>query len=294
MYSSFNARAVGLVDLPASLTIEVAAAAGFAAVDLMIRDLVRSGADLDEIHARMTDRGLRAGAFPMTMNWRGDAADFERDLAKLPVFAEAAARLGFARTGTWVLPETPTMPPTGADRATHRAEVAAWHEDRIGAIARVLAPFQIRLGLEVIGVTSFRPGVGVPFVTRIGDLAATLPGLFHEPTVGLLVDVWHLYAADEPLEAALAWGADRVVWAHVAGLPANHSGDRATLIDAERGLPETPGAIDCRGFLRILHDAGFDGPVTVEPLAQCESLLSRQAAGVARQVQHALAACWPA
>ena len=293
MYSSFNARAVGLATLPTFTTIDIAAAAGFDAVDLMIRDLVLSGADFDEVHSRLTDRGLRAGAFPLIMNWRGDVANFERDLAELPKFAAAAARLGCDRTGTWVLPETLTMPPPGGDPATFRAEVAAWHVDRIGRIGRVLADFGVQLGLEVIGVTSFRQGLGVPFVTRMGDLKSTLADLMNELNVGLLVDVWHLHAADEPIEVALSWGVERIVWAHLADLPAGHAGDLATLIDAERGLPGTQGTIDCRGFLRMLQQAGYEGPVTVEPLARCGSLVGQEPDEVARRVKRSLATCWP-
>ena len=293
MYSSFSARAVGLADLPTATTIDIAADAGFEAVDLMVRDLVLSGADLEVVQSRLTDRGLRAGAFPLIMNWRGDVADFERDLGELPKFAAAAARLGCVRTGTWVLPETLTMPPAGVDPATFRGEVAAWHVDRISAIARVLADFEIRLGLEVIGVTSFRQGLGVPFVTRMSDLKSTLTGLFSVPNVGLLVDVWHLHAADEPFEVALSWGVERIVWAHLADLPAGHSGDRATLIDAERGLPSAQGSIDCQGFLQMLQQAGYDGPVTVEPLARCGSLVGQEPAEVARRVKRSLDICRP-
>ena len=192
MYASFNARAVGLPDLPTFDTIDVAGAAGFAAVDLMIRDLVRSGADLGSVRDRMAARGVLAGAFPMTMDWRGDEAAYRRDLAELPGLARAAVALGLTRTGTWVMPETPRPPGHGEDPAAVRAEVAAFHHDRLRPIARILADHGIRLGLEVIGVATFRRGVGVPFVARQADLAPTLGPLLAEPNVGLLVDAFHL------------------------------------------------------------------------------------------------------
>ena len=293
MYSSFNARAVGLADLPINATIDIAAAAGFDAVDLMIRDIVLSGTDLNEVQTRLTDRGLRAGAFPMTMNWRGDSAVFERDLADLPRFVEAATRLGCTRTGTWVLPETQTMPEAGENLTTFRSKVAAWHVERIGAIARVLAQFDVQLGLEVIGVESFRTGRGLPFVTRMNDLEPTLTRLLSEPNVGLLVDVWHLYAAGEPLEVGLKWGVERIVWAHLADLPDGLPIDRKHILDAERGLPDSRGVIDCQGFLRLLQQAGYHGPITVEPLGQCSSLLGQDPAEVALRVKRALDSCWP-
>ena len=43
MFTSFNARAVGLFELSAEETVDLAAAAGYDGVDLLVRDLVRSG-----------------------------------------------------------------------------------------------------------------------------------------------------------------------------------------------------------------------------------------------------------
>lgn len=293
MYSSFNARAVGLPDLSTETTIDVAAAAGFDAVDLMIRDIVRSGADLTAIQRRMVGRNLQAGAFPMPFEWRGDEASFHRDLAELPSLARAAATLGFTRTGTWVMPETPTMPPPQRDLAAFRAEVTRFHVDRIRPVARILADYGIRLGLEVIGVATFRRGLGVPFVTRLEDLGPTLVELATEPNIGLLVDAFHLHAADEPFSTALTWGADRIVWAHVADLPRGPAIDRAAIIDAERGLPGSQNAVACGEFLALLSRSGYDGPVTVEPLSRCSDLVGQEPAEVALRVKRSLDTCWP-
>ena len=77
MYASWNARAVGL-SLSAIESIEVAARAGFAGVDLLVRDLSQSNTDPVELRRRMGDLGLRGGAWPLPVDWRGDAARFER------------------------------------------------------------------------------------------------------------------------------------------------------------------------------------------------------------------------
>src|SRR6266404_4575571 len=106
MYACFNARAIGL-SLSAAATIELASRAGFDGVDLMVRDLVEAGDDPRALRALMDDRGLRAGAWPLPIDWRGDAGTFAEGLARLPRYAAAAEALGLSRTGTWVMPETP-------------------------------------------------------------------------------------------------------------------------------------------------------------------------------------------
>ena len=287
MFTSFNARAVGLTGLSAIATVGLAAEAGFEGVDLMIRDLVLAGEDPKSIRSRMDDLGLRGGAFPFPVDWKKDEATFLRDLDALPALAEVAMTLGLIRTGTWVMPETP-------DRMIDRSEVAALHVRRLGEIARRLDDHGIRLGLEVIGVESSRTGRGEPFVSRLGDLDRELGAIWDEsPNIGILLDAFHLYAADEPIEAGLAWGVDRVVWVHVADLPASASGDRSRIVDSNRGLPGENGAVDIRLFLGRLAKEGYDGPVTVEPLANCRALAGLEPKAVVGRVKESLDAAWP-
>ena len=106
MFRSFNARAIGL-ELPVGTTLELAASAGFEGVDLLVRDLLDAGDDPIEVRARMDNLGLRGGAWPLPVRWRGEPELFCGDLGRLPQLAEAASTLGLDRTGTWVMPEIP-------------------------------------------------------------------------------------------------------------------------------------------------------------------------------------------
>ena len=185
------------------------------------------------------------------------------------------------------MPETP-----GPE--SDRREVADLHVRRLGAIARVLDDHGIRLGLEVIGVESFRAGVGDPFVARMADLDRELGAIWAEsPGIGLLVDAFHLHAAGEPVDAAFARGVAAITWVHVADLPPGFRGDRAAIIDAERGLPSENGAVDAAGLLDRLAREGYDGPVTAEPLGRCASLQGLELAEVARRVRASLGRVWP-
>lgn len=293
MYASFNARAIGLGLAPEE-TVQLAAEAGFSGVDLLIRDLVDGGTDPAELRARMDDLGLRGGAWPLPVDWKGDAERFARDLERLPRYAEAAEILGLFRTGTWVLPETHGRPGAGEDPEAILEATASWHLERLAAMAHVLEPYGSRIGLEVIGVESFRTGNGRPFVCRLGDIDARLGAIWSlASNVGILLDVHHLYAAGESIEAGLAWGVDRLVWVHVADLPASAPSDRHAMRDDVRGLPGEHGAIDCRGFLKRLAVEGYDGPVTVEPLAACRSLSGLDPKAKAHAVAASLRSVWP-
>lgn len=294
MYACWNARAVGLV-MTAEASIATAAEAGFQGVDLLVRDVIDAGTDPGELRRRMDDLGLRGGGWTLPMNWKNDAASFESDLARLPRCAEVAAALGLFRTGTWVRFESkPIAPETLASREGRERvleETTAWQVERLGRIARILDEHGGRLGLEVIGSRSERTGQGVPLVATYRDLLrrfADLAGV--HPNVGVLADAYHLYAAGEEVEAALAWGVEAVGWVHLAD-PANP--DRATMRDVDRLLPGQSGGELCRKLLARLAEGGYDGPVTAEPLARSRSFRSDDAQERARLTREALRRVWP-
>jgi sugar phosphate isomerase/epimerase len=242
----------------------------------------------------MDGHGLTGGSWPLPVDWRGDCESFARDLQSLPRFADTAATLGLFRTGTWILPAAPASTDREADPDSTLASLAAWHIERLGAIARVLDRFGVRLGLEVIGVASARPLRALPFVHRLADFDRRLGSLWQSsPNLGLIVDAFHLYAAGESVEAGLVWGVERIVAVHVADLPAGAVPDRAAIQDQHRGLPGENGAVDCRRVLSRLAEHGYQGPVTAEPLGHCRSLAGLTLEATARRVAAALRAVWP-
>lgn len=293
VYPSFNARALG-IDADADQTIELAVATGFAGVDLLVRDIVDRGSDLLRLRRILDDRNLRAGAWPLPVQWRGDESTFVADLRALPRYAEAAATLGLTRTATWVMPETPDRPQSQQAQNAHLAEQAELHIVRLDAIARILAAHGTRLGLEVIGVASFRTGLGLPFVCRVADVWPYVDALREQvPGVGILLDAFHLYASGEDVSKALSRGVDSVVWVHLADLPSGATHDRGLMRDDNRGLPGESGAVDVRGLLRRLADLGYDGPVTIETLSGCRSLAGLDRLTVAKRAAESLRKVWP-
>lgn len=290
MYASWNSRAVGL-NLTAAESIALAARAGFAGVDLLVRDVVESGVDPFELRKRMDDLGLRGGAWPLPVNWRGDTQQFEEDLARLPRLAEAARTLGLSRTGTWVLPEVPASWEKGGESGAVLSRAVDFHRERLGKIATILREHGSCLGLEVIGVATARAGRGRPFVTCYRDLDRQLADLKeNHPNVGILLDGFHAFAAGEKAEDGFIWGTDRVIWVHLCDAA---RADRQSLGDEERSLPGETNLVECGRILRLLNDSGYSGPVTVEPLGRCDSIQGVDPLTVAERTAASLRSVWP-
>jgi sugar phosphate isomerase/epimerase len=278
---------VGL-NLKAHDAILVAAEAGFEGVDLLVRDIVDSGGDVGELRRRMDDLGLRGGAWPLPVNWRGDAARFRHDLERLHVDADAARRLDLLRTGTWVLPES--LPPTSGEVDDIR-RTTAFHLERLGQIAYVLANHEISLGLEIMGSATARTGTRTAYVQRYVDLPGRLGQLRREhPNVGVLIDTFHLFASGESPEAVSVWSVDSIVWVHVAD---SAQPDPTTVSDHERALPGETGLGDTRALLELLARRGYEGPVSAEPLGVCASLVGLEPLAAARRTRAAMKWVWP-
>jgi sugar phosphate isomerase/epimerase len=291
MYMSWNPRAVGL-SLPAEESVEIAARAGFTGVDIMVRDLIDMGGDPRQLRRLMDHLGLRGGAWPLSVRWRGDRAQFEADLARLPRLSEAANVLGLRQTGTWVMPEVDRELEVEMGARSAFEFTLELHLDRLGRIAGLLADQGIRLGLEIMGPMRARSGNATPFVTRYAELPQKLGPLRDaHPNIGLLVDGFHLFASGEDIHDALFWGERSIVWVHVAD-PAHQ--DRSALEDHQRRLPgEMESRSVCSPLLAHLSKAGYDGPVTVEPLSSCASLAGLDPLQTANRTLQALREAWP-
>jgi sugar phosphate isomerase/epimerase len=290
MFASWNARAVGL-EMSAWETIEIASAAGFDGVDLLVRDLILSGINADDLRRRMDDLGLRGGAWPLPMDWRGSDERFWKGLRELPRQARIATRLGLGRTGTWVMPGCAEGLAPGRLSEDAFRRTLDLHRDRIARIAAILADEGIRLGLEIIGPVTARAAGVPPFVVRYADLAETFRDLRRDrPNIGMLVDSFHLFAAGEDLAASLIWGIDGVAWVHLADAT---NPDRSLLQDRQRALPGETGLAACGPLLERLIGLAYAGPVTAEPLSRCSSLVGAGPLEAARRTRAAIDSVWP-
>lgn len=296
MWPSVSLRMLGQ-RFNARSTLELAARFGFQGVELLVRDLVEQNEDPAVLASMMADLGLRAGSWPLPVDWRVDVDRFRGDLAQLPTYARVASQLGLDRTGTWVLPEI--LDPDLLEQDQPWDAAMAWHLERLGPIANILNDHGHRLGLEAIGVASFRTGRGLRFVDRLEALCPLLGALRDQGCdVGLTVDSFHLYAAGESPEKLRRFNPHEVVSVHVSDVLDTASNRLADLRDDQRRLPTAEGPVPNRQLLRVLKELGYTGPVFPEPVAgggvdEARVGVIADRDSVVRSASEALQAIWP-
>jgi sugar phosphate isomerase/epimerase len=250
----FKSLETGCVGVKGDLTerLDVARKYGFEGVGVSIAEVKDSGPEhyADEL-AR---RGLVAASWGLTVDVRTDEdAAFRSDLADLPAAAELAARVGLARTSTWIPSFSDTLP---------AARYAERLVGRVRDVAQILADQGQRLGLEFLGPETLRAG-------HTHECVHTLDGMLEivadtkAPNVGLLLDSWHWHTSGGTVEELAALTNDLVVTVHVndapEGVPTNE------YVDNDRRLPTETGVIDLAGFMSALAGIGYDGPLAPEP-----------------------------
>ena len=190
--------------------------------------------------------------FGLPVDWRGAEDRWLNDVEELPRLAAAAQALGCTRTATWVMP-------CSNDR--EKEENLEFHVTRFTPVAKVLADYGISLGLEFIGPKTLRDSQKYPFIWTMEDMLDL--GTEIGPNVGLLLDSFHWYTSGGTLEALRKVAPERIVYVHINDAREGRSPEEQ--IDGERDLPGNTGVIDLKGFLGTLKEAGYDGPVAVEP-----------------------------
>jgi sugar phosphate isomerase/epimerase len=200
------------------------------------------------------ETGVRLSAFGFPLDFRGDEAAFEQDLAALPALAQTAADLDVRRTATWITPASDEL---------SFADNMALHVQRLTPATAILADHGIRLGLEYVGPKTSRTGKKYEFVHTMDQMSALCIAVGNG--CGYLLDAWHWYTAHEDAPYLQRLSPEQVVDVHVNDAPDRPVDEQ---LDNQRCLPGETGVIDIATFLGSLKQIGYDGPVMVEPFSQ--------------------------
>jgi sugar phosphate isomerase/epimerase len=252
MYKAFNPGTIG-VKAGFEKAVELAGHNGFQGIYVSIPEIIGYGIEKAKTH--MANHYLKPAAFGFPVEFRRSDEAFREGLAKLPALCEAAVQIGCLRTSTWIMP--------GSDQLSFK-ENFEFHRKRLAEIAKVLAPYKIRMGLEFVGPKTSRAGRKYEFIyTAQGMLE--LCDAIGTGNAGLLLDCWHWYTSGGTTRDFDTWTNKTVVDVHVNDAPKGIPVDQQR--DGVRSMPGETGVIDIRGFLRGLQKIAYDGPVMVEPFS---------------------------
>jgi len=240
---------------------------GFESVEPSAQFLAKlSDAELQELLADLKAKSLVWGAAGLAVDFRREESTFSEGLQQLPELAGAQRRAGVTRVGTWLSPTH--------DSLTYLANFRQ-HVRRLGEVAKILGDHGQRFGVEYVGPKTSWTAGRYPFIHTMEE-AKELIAEIGRDNMGLVLDSWHLYTAQETQADLLSLSGKDVVACDLNDAPAGIPVDEQR--DGSRELPAATGVIDLKGFLGALVEIGYDGPVRAEPFNRTLNAMPREEA----------------
>ena len=253
---SLDPAAIG-VEVDQLRLVELAAEHGFEAVAPYVTFLAQQDAAARaDLLAAMRAKKLVWGMGSLPVEFRKEASVFKADMTELSYRAQALQQVGGTRMGTWIMPNHEEL---------NYLKNFKQHADRLRQIAKVLHNYNVRLGLEYVGTKTLRDTKKYAFISTLEETRALIEEI-NQPNVGLVLDSFHWYTAEESVDDILTLTDRDVVACDLNDARAGR-GPREQ-IDGERELPMATGVIPAKKFLEALVQIEYDGPVRAEPFNQ--------------------------
>jgi sugar phosphate isomerase/epimerase len=240
-----NTSTISGQKLPLEQVVEIAAQAGYQALEPWIRELdqyVESGRSLDDLAKRIRDRGLKVASAIGFFEWCvDDDARRKRALEQARRDMDRVRRIGGTRIAA---------PPVGA---TDRSDL-----DLRRIADRYRALLEIGDGLGVVPqveVWGFSRTLG-----RLGDAVFVAIESGHAKAC-VLADVFHLYKGGSGTNGVRLLGPETMFVFHFNDYPANPP--REQINDAQRVYPGD-GVAPLKDLVRDLHAIGYHGVLSLE------------------------------
>ncbi|MBX3412513.1 MAG: sugar phosphate isomerase/epimerase [Pirellulales bacterium] len=254
MFKNLSTQVLG-TSASESEVIELSLSHGFRGLEL---DLVEFAAraksgGLDKARRLFDSAKLKLAYFRLPVDLEADEATFRKQLTELIDLTPIAAQVGCLRAVT-------TISPGSDERPYH--ENFETHRKRLGEIGKLLAPHNIRLGVEFVTYAELRQAKSFEFIHGLEPLLMLL-GMVGQPNVGVAIDLWHLHVGGTPLETLRKLKGEQIVTVALADVPADMPLDQCG--ENDRLLPGESGVVDTTAALVALAELGYDGPVTPAP-----------------------------
>ncbi|UZR99401.1 sugar phosphate isomerase/epimerase family protein [Chondrinema litorale] len=201
----------------------------------------------------MKSNKIAWGSGGIPVEFRKDEQTFKDGLSKLAKAAEALQKVGASKMNTWIMPTHPTL---------SYSENMKQHASRLGECAKILADYDVKLGLEYVGPKTLMARDRYPFIHTLAE-CLTLIENTKQPNVGIQLDTFHWYCGEDTVADLLSLKPSQIITVDLNDARSDLSRDAQ--LDGTRELAGATGVIDITAFLKALMEIGYDGTVRSEP-----------------------------
>ena len=250
----------GIIGVKANFaeTLDYAITYGYEAISPFTQEVMKSYSDgqLNEMMAKMKAHSISYDSTNIPVDFRKDKTRFNDDFKGLRAFCETMERQGATRMNTWII--------SSHNELTYNENMKQ-HAYRLGECARVMKDYDIRLGLEYLGMRTLMTSGRYPFIGSMKE-GKELIGEIGESNVGFVLDSFHWYTANDTLEDIRTLKPEDIITCDINDARSGFT--RVEQTDGKRELPMATGVIPIKDYLQGIIDIGYDGPVRTEPFNQ--------------------------
>jgi len=251
-----NPGAIG-VKLDQHQLLEKAAEYGFESIVAYSGTLAEwSDSQIKDFNAKMKAKKISWGTSGLPMDFRRDEETQKKGIAELPKHAAALQKAGVTRMSTWIMPTHSEL--------TYLQNMKQ-QGTRLKEAAKILANYNIRLGLEYVGPKTLMARDKYSFVHSLAECKELIAEV-GEPNVGVQLDSFHWFCAGETKADLLTLTNKDIVTVDLNDARAGVSAGEQ--LDGKRELPMATGLVDMKSFMEALVEIGYDGPCRAEPFNQ--------------------------
>ncbi len=254
MFKNLSTEALGF-GVAQNEQIELALTHGFAGIDLDIVDfnLQVNMRGMEGARRLVDSAKIKLGTFELPTELHGDDEAYAAGMQKLPSLAQQASEIDCRRA---VL----VLPPYSDERPLH--ENFEFYAKRLDDIGRILGEHGVTLGVGFLAPAHLREDKPHEFVHTLDALTKLLETV-SASNVGVLLDLWHLFASGGSADDVRKLSVEKIVAVQVADAPADTPIQELT--EDARLLPGDPMVFDLGGAVAALVELGYEGPVTPTP-----------------------------
>ena len=282
MFRNLCLEALGLSGQQDSELIESALSNGFKGVSLDLPAFQKRAQTqgLDRAKRFFESAKLKVGVAALPFCPAADDAAFQAGLAQMGEWATLSAQIGCTRWETSLAP--------ASDERPYHANFE-FYRGRLGQIAKALEPHGIRLGVGFDADPSARTNKSFEFI-HSGEATAMLVGMAGARNLGLVVDLWQLFASGGSIDMIRKLPLNQIVSVRLADVRTGTVPGEATAVT--RVLPGDTAVIDSAAVLVGLAEAGYDGPIT--PTADPARFAGQGRQAILKLTREALDTVWKA
>ena len=256
MYTNLNPRTMGMNHHAFPVLLDAAYQSGFQGIEVPA-GAFESDEGAAKARAVMEGLGMRFGLIMAPADMYKIADDeFQKRVLEFGEWAHRAKIAGCDRAYNHIWPGSDVFP---------YAQNFEWHSRRLAAIYHVLREEGIQYGLEFMGAKTVQDAFRYPFINSlmgVVDLAESV-----SPEIGFVFDTIHWYTSGSRMDDLFyaVRHVSRVVNLHLSN--ADDTRSREAQDDHRRALPDANDTIDCAAIVRAFAEAGYEGPVIMEPMS---------------------------